>query len=682
MAYRPEEKCPALLIVTYCVEMGNRSFSWYGVFAILLGSGIFKEEKGMHRNNVSDPYDYSPISRHVDGQNGEPCIERGHFFPPPSYYASVISHLLSQPDANSELEPNFLLPSLQNTERLFQSSGNKTFSKEASTLSQLPLYGMSNSSQFHNEHLQAKRARVENIIRGMSILPNSIVPDTFGESDEHHTEKEKNYRESKRKQKPPHQQSPHETPLARPGKISIQSDECLQLKKQLHLLQHQLKQLGKKFLQPCELSDSSPCQGSMGKAMYLLKEKLGQSLDNSSQAIVSNQLQDLSWKNISKTEGSKLSEKEAAVTDSHILTSEDSTLSEILKHELIQVVTQAVDSVLKKVLPDSPDLPSQMCNAPPVTVSSTGREFSGAGEKISRKWLPKFSSHKASTSRITEKPPGFPTYPISSKMERRSQANCPLIMTSEVQGNGIISQMLLCSQNGPWGNTPRMASSPESLDVPWQPIKLKSSIMRHQRHPVSLKLSEMESFASLAASKAEFSEMHGAVNEIPFPSTHIQEALTPGHLRKAKLMFFFTRYPTSSLLKAYFLDVQFTRCVTSQLIKWFSNFREFYYIQMEKFARQAFLDGITDPNDLIVSRDSELFRTLNTHYNKGNDFEVPDGFLDVASLTLREFFGAIKGGKDLDPSWKKPIYKIISKLDGKIPDTFKSSSCLQEAIQG
>lgn len=37
---------------------------------------------------------------------------------------------------------------------------------------------------------------------------------------------------------------------------------------------------------------------------------------------------------------------------------------------------------------------------------------------------------------------------------------------------------------------------------------------------------------------------------------HIQEGLSPGHLKKAKLMFFFTRYPSSSLLKAYFPDVQ------------------------------------------------------------------------------------------------------------------------------
>ncbi|XP_030415661.1 prospero homeobox protein 2-like [Gopherus evgoodei] len=173
----------------------------------------------------------------------------------------------------------------------------------------------------------------------------------------------------------------------------------------------------------------------------------------------------------------------------------------------------------------------------------------------------------------------------------------------------------------------------------------------------------------------------------------IVEALTPGHLKKAKLMFFFARYPSSTLLKTYFPDVQpflaplvhvlsqFNRCISSQLIKWFSNFREFYYIQMEKFARQAILEEVTDSKHLMVSRDSELFRTLNMHYNKGNDFEVPDRFLEVASMTLREFFSAVRAGKDSDPSWKKPIYKIISKLDSDIPDMFKSFRCLQELVQ-
>lgn len=76
------------------------------------------------------------------------------------------------------------------------------------------------------------------------------------------------------------------------------------------------------------------------------------------------------------------------------------------------------------------------------------------------------------------------------------------------------------------------------------------------------------------------------------------------------------------------------------MIKWFSNFREFYYIQMEKFARQAISDGVTNPKMLVVLRDSELFRALNMHYNKGNDFEVrpftqvPWGLMSAFPLRL------------------------------------------------
>ncbi|KAL2079510.1 hypothetical protein ACEWY4_025254 [Coilia grayii] len=156
-----------------------------------------------------------------------------------------------------------------------------------------------------------------------------------------------------------------------------------------------------------------------------------------------------------------------------------------------------------------------------------------------------------------------------------------------------------------------------------------------------------------------------------------QEGLSPCHLKKAKLMFFYTRYPSSNTLKTYFPDVKFNRCVTSQLIKWFSNFREFFYIQMERFARQAVRDGVIAPREgaLRLGRNSELFRILNMHYNKSNDYQVPERFLEVAELALREFFIAIQSGRDTDPCWKKSIYKIICKLDSPIPDSFRLPGC-------
>ncbi|XP_041099317.1 prospero homeobox protein 1-like isoform X2 [Polyodon spathula] len=168
------------------------------------------------------------------------------------------------------------------------------------------------------------------------------------------------------------------------------------------------------------------------------------------------------------------------------------------------------------------------------------------------------------------------------------------------------------------------------------------------------------------------------------PSLYLSQSadgLSPSHLKKAKLMFFYSRYPSSNTLKIFFPDVKFNRCITSQLIKWFSNFREFFYIQMEKFARQAYGEGVSSHEKLSISRDSELFRVLNLHYNKSNDFEVPERFLEVSQITLREFFTAIHSGKDTDPSWKKAIYKVICKLDSEVPELFKSPGCLQELIR-
>jgi len=154
--------------------------------------------------------------------------------------------------------------------------------------------------------------------------------------------------------------------------------------------------------------------------------------------------------------------------------------------------------------------------------------------------------------------------------------------------------------------------------------------------------------------------------------------LTPMHLRKAKLMFFWVRYPSSAIIKMYFPDIKFNKNNTAQLVKWFSNFREFYYIQMEKYARQALSEGIKNPDDLRIAVDSELYRVLNLHYNRNNHIEVPDHFLPVVEATLREFLNSIKHGKDAEPSWKKQIYKIIARFDEPIPEYFKTQEFLQQ----
>ena len=52
------------------------------------------------------------------------------------------------------------------------------------------------------------------------------------------------------------------------------------------------------------------------------------------------------------------------------------------------------------------------------------------------------------------------------------------------------------------------------------------------------------------------------------------------------------------------------------------NSREFFYIQMEKYARQALQEGVKDERELLVNDDHELYRVLNVHYNRNNHIEV------------------------------------------------------------
>uniref|UniRef100_A0A914E2G6 Prospero domain-containing protein n=1 Tax=Acrobeloides nanus TaxID=290746 RepID=A0A914E2G6_9BILA len=161
----------------------------------------------------------------------------------------------------------------------------------------------------------------------------------------------------------------------------------------------------------------------------------------------------------------------------------------------------------------------------------------------------------------------------------------------------------------------------------------------------------------------------------PYDSSYPQSVtLTPVHLRKAKLMFFFTRYPSSSLLKSFFPDIRFNKHNTAQLVKWFSNFREFFYMQMEKYAKQAIAEGIKHRDEIVVTTDSEIYKQLNQHYNRNNLFQPPERLHCVIQETLKEFFVALQNGRDAEPSWKKAIYKVISRMDDPIPEYFKDPS--------
>ncbi|XP_052638697.1 prospero homeobox protein 2 [Harpia harpyja] len=648
-------------------------------------------------------------SGHSQGLKLEPCFQTDSLLPSPS--ASLISQLLSHPMVGRSLDPTIIFPSSQAVALPQDYKCGASPGEGAQALAfprthaPAPVPCAADRDQLSDQHLQdqlssqhlrAKRARVESIIQGMSLLPTPQAFDTsleaaFGHKRERGGEMP---RESKRKPRVPQQATGAAGQVA-PMAGSPHAEGCQQLKEQLCFLEQQLRRLQEKFSQVCDSGDTAQTQEGAEK-VHPLPENPGDRPDKDSATATSDARKAPLWKSVLEVRG--LEEEEEDSGDTGGLPSAARVLSQALKHELAGVTSQVVDSVLKTVWPKAANHLLQQHRSLPVPGPDVRREYFAAGKcrkplaKPSPRNAPGLLGSPEALSGALGKSLGSHAGSFSSKGVRKpSQVpsmGYSLVSAAPVQDSQLLSQLLGFGQHGLWGSSSRGSPSAlergplEPLDLHWGTVKLRSSVVRQQQqHTLPLSPADMESLALLPAGRDGCGELQAVMDGVPFASTHMQEALTPGHLKKAKLMFFFTRYPSSTLLKTYFLDVQFSRCITSQLIKWFSNFREFYYIQVEKFARQALLEGVVDAGTLRVSRDSELFRALNMHYNKGNDFEVPGRFLEVASLTLREFFSAIRAGKDADPSWKKPIYKIISKLDSNIPEGFKAAGCSQELLR-
>ncbi|XP_048083307.1 prospero homeobox protein 1a [Alosa alosa] len=605
-----------------------------------------------------------------------------------------------------------------------------------------------------DEHLRAKRARVENIIRGMSHSP-SVTLRGAGESERGDRERDRDraisdglgqqqqqqqqppspresYRENKRKQKLPQQQQQSFQQLVSARKEQ-KHEERRQLKLQLEDMQKQLRQLQEKFYQIYDSTDSENDDNDGNLSEDSMRSDGGLEnrarLDDSMPDRSDNEMSDLDPGHFldraralireqtmiaeggDKPKGDGSRGKAQGPQSMH---AEGKHLAETLKQELNTAMSQVVDTVVKVFAkPPRPALPQVF---PPLqmpqdrfTMNGDNPNFHTANQRL-----------QCFGDVIIPNPLDFTGMPMPGANDQTEALPLVVRKNSSDQSSGLptpgahhhpslhpspltatmgfsppsfrhpfplpLMGYPFQSPLGPPSAYPgKDRSSPESLDLSRETTSLRTKMSNHMNHHRSMSPTHPGSTTeglSLSLIKSECGDLQDMADISPYSGSafQIQEGLSPNHLKKAKLMFFYTRYPSSNMLKMFFSDVKFNRCITSQLIKWFSNFREFYYIQMEKFARQSINDGVTGVEELSVSRDCELFRALNMHYNKANDFEVPERFLEVAQITLREFFNAIVAGKDVDPSWKKAIYKVICKLDSEVPEIFKSPNCLQELL--
>ncbi|XP_063096862.1 prospero homeobox protein 2 [Cavia porcellus] len=381
---------------------------------------------------------------------------------------------------------------------------------------QVPSSSLADPGWLWDEHIQAKRARVETIIRGICLSPRPLMPgNARARGSTCYLEKAS---ERKRKQRLPVQQV-----LLQPGPARNQSNRKggPRVREQLHQLKQQLRCLQEHILQAAVPGATTQALGCSEPGKDPLSGKQRRGCRPQLWVVNSDHYQS-SCKDLSGAEEHRVSEVQHPSEELRSLPSGAQTLLEILKKELTRAVSQAVDSVLQKVLVD-----------PPSHLTQQGRSFQGlegSGEPSPEEATYKDTHVLAFPRRVQPqggvslgnlplaKPLESPRYSVSPRTIPRSLrgpiANCPLTVHSHIQENQILSQLL---SYGPSGHR----SSGPSQDLPPQQHPSSESALRPWVLSQPFTMAGLESRPLLASVKMEQGSLQPVSDVLAFSSVHI-----------------------------------------------------------------------------------------------------------------------------------------------------------------
>lgn len=481
-------------------------------------------------------------SGHGQGLKPEPCFQTDSLSPSPS--ASLLPQLLSHTVVGRNLDPTILFPpsqalALPHNYKCGACPGEEVQAPAfPRTCAPAPVPCAGDGDQLSDQHLRAKRARVESIIQGMSLPPTPQAFDMNLEAAFRH-EMERSAempQESKRKPRVP-QQGVRAAGRVAPTGGSSHAKGCQHLKEQLCFLEQQLRWLQEKFYQVCDSEDAAQTQEDTEKVQPLPgkpKDRLNK--DSASATATSNPRKAPLRRSILDGHGLEEAEDRG---DTGGLPSAVRVLSQALKHELAVVTSQVVDSVLKTVWPKADSHSQKQHHSLLMLGPDARREYSAGGK--CRKPLAKPSPMNAPGSLGSPqagvltgalgKSLGSYAGSFSSKGVRKSSriptTGYSLGSATPVQDSQLLSQLLGYGQHSLWGSDSRESpplerGCPEPLNLHWGTVKLRSSIVRQQQHhPLPLSPANMESLALLPDGRDGRSELPAANDGVPFASTHI-----------------------------------------------------------------------------------------------------------------------------------------------------------------
>ncbi|KFZ67280.1 Prospero homeobox protein 1, partial [Podiceps cristatus] len=536
----------------------------------------------MNPQGSEQDVEYSVV-QHADGEKSNvlrKLLKRANSYEDammPFPGATIISQLLkNNMNKNGGTEPSFQASGLSSTGSEVHQEDVCSNSSRDSPQECLSPFGRPTMSQFDvdrlcDEHLRAKRARVENIIRGMSHSPSVALRGNENEREiaPQSVSPRESYRENKRKQKLPQQQQQSFQQLVSARKEQ-KREERRQLKQQLEDMQKQLRQLQEKFYQIYDSTDSENDEDgnlsedsmrsetmdaragdSVGRSDNEMCElDPGQFIDRARALIREQEIAE----NKPKREGPK--EKEQGPNAFH---PEGKHLAETLKQELNTAMSQVVDTVVK-VFSSKPSrqLPQVF---PPLQIPQARFAVNGENHNFhtANQRLQCFGDVIIPNPLDT-----FGSVPMPGATDQTATSSFRHPFPLPLMAYPFQSPLGAPSASFPG----KERASPESLDLTRETTSLRTKMSSHHmnHHPCSpahppsaaegLSLSLIKSECGDLQDMSEISPYSGKQHFPLLIQSYMQEGLSPNHLKKAKLMFFYTRYPSSNMLKTYFSDVK------------------------------------------------------------------------------------------------------------------------------
>lgn len=486
-----------------------------------------------------------------------PCFRRNMYDEPLASYSngSIISQLLRKTIHNKRaLEESHFYLSSSTAADSGQEDQSSVSSKDSTVEAASPSAHVSTGGSPEGEysmtdHLQAKRARVENIIRVMAGSPNSRQ---HGDSERSDTdardtrEAREAYRENKRKQRlPQHQEHSVGGPASRrPGSsnsdnCNTKDEECHKLKEQLHSMQRLLRQLQEKFLQVYNQEDPEHD-----------RDETKVDHDTSIASHYNSTDDDFERKNSRVTAECKDRMK---VVGYLVHQRESQNLQETLKQELSRAVNDCVDRVFKKVSATGLELSPQqrMCSSPEIQINmgvdrksqqagSTQEQPQAEEASVKPRSLEYYESSEAKSpqdqtealSLVVRKPAVTPLSSVTPTVKRPypvHQAPFQFSYSTPLHDTQILEHLLKYGPHSNFGGLPCMPpsmdrTSPDSVDLPWDAIAMRSKVtsshLGHHGRPSALGAVTVDNLC-LPHVKIECGELQSMAERNPYMSLNI-----------------------------------------------------------------------------------------------------------------------------------------------------------------